>query len=181
MSLPPLEEVAQIVQSHHELYDGSGYPDGLSGEDIPLGARIILVANEFDNLLTGQLFGHKSTREEACDYLRKKCGKRYDPFVVEAFLTALEREDEVQLRISERKVSSEELHEGMVLTRDLCSRNGIVLISKGKSMTNRLIEKIRIIEKDGDKLFEFFIDKWLAQPTGLLSASSPQTLAPRRW
>ena len=166
MSLPPLEEVAQIVRSHHELYDGSGYPDGLSGERILLGARIIVVADEFDNLLTGQLNGHKSTREEACDYLRKKCSKRYDPFVVEAFLTALEREDEVQLKISERKVSSGELHEGMVLTRNLCSRNGIVLICKGKSLTNRLIEKICIIEKDGDKPFEFFIDKWLAQPPG---------------
>ncbi|MFN8580409.1 MAG: diguanylate cyclase [Gemmatimonadaceae bacterium] len=78
-------EVRPIVESHHECWDGSGYPHGLSGTQIPLAARIFHVADVFDALVTRRSFKQALGPEEAIDVMRKDVGRQFDPAVFKAF------------------------------------------------------------------------------------------------
>jgi putative nucleotidyltransferase with HDIG domain len=78
--------VVPIVRHHHENWDGSGYPDGLSGTDIPLGARILSVVDCYDALTSDRPYRPKLTSREAVAVLRERRGSMYDPLVVDAFL-----------------------------------------------------------------------------------------------
>jgi uncharacterized protein YjbJ (UPF0337 family) len=78
-------ELTTMVRHHHERLDGSGYPDGLVGEEIPLGARIIAVADTFDAITSGRPYKAASPHKKAIDILREEAGTRLDPAVVRAF------------------------------------------------------------------------------------------------
>jgi HD-GYP domain-containing protein (c-di-GMP phosphodiesterase class II) len=80
---------ASIVRHHHERWDGGGYPDGLAGEDIPLGARIIGVADAFDAMTSDRPYRRALSPETALSELRKHSGGQFDPTIVEAFERAL--------------------------------------------------------------------------------------------
>ena len=82
-----LGSYTHFVRSHHEKYDGSGYPDGLRGEMIPLGARIITLADSFDAMTSDRSYRAKMTPEEALEEVRRCSGTHFDPELVEAFLT----------------------------------------------------------------------------------------------
>jgi putative nucleotidyltransferase with HDIG domain len=81
-----LREVIQGVRSHHEKYDGTGYPDGLKGENIPLIARIIAVADTFDAMTTDRPYRKSLTFQAAFEELRKNVGIQFDGEVVEKFI-----------------------------------------------------------------------------------------------
>jgi len=80
-----LEEMIPLIRHHHESYDGSGYPDGLKGEAIPLGARIMAVADTFDAMTSDRPYRKALPREAAKIEINKMSGKQFDPKVVEAF------------------------------------------------------------------------------------------------
>jgi putative nucleotidyltransferase with HDIG domain len=79
-----------LVRHHHERYDGRGYPDHLRGEEIPLGARIITVADSFDAMTTDRPYRVALSVERATETLREKKGTQFDPEVVDNFVTILE-------------------------------------------------------------------------------------------
>jgi diguanylate cyclase (GGDEF)-like protein len=81
--------IADWVLHHHERWDGSGYPDGLAGEEIPLGSRIILVASAFDAMMFGKLYRRPLTRDEALIEVERCSGTQFDPRVVRAFFAAV--------------------------------------------------------------------------------------------
>lgn len=74
-----------VVRSHHERWDGSGYPDGLHGEQIPLSARIMAVADVYDALRSKRVYKDAIGHEEACDIIFSGAGTQFDPAVIEAF------------------------------------------------------------------------------------------------
>jgi putative nucleotidyltransferase with HDIG domain len=80
------DEVVAIVRHHHERLDGGGYPDGLRGDQIPLGARIIAVADTFDALTSTRPYRPGCRHKKALDILRKEAGTQLDPGAVAAFL-----------------------------------------------------------------------------------------------
>jgi putative nucleotidyltransferase with HDIG domain len=86
--IPYLKEAANIVLYHHERYDGQGYPDKLRGEEIPLGARLVAVANAFDAMTTDRPHRPTSTPDEATLELIECTGTQFCPHAVEAFITA---------------------------------------------------------------------------------------------
>jgi len=86
-----LSDVAREVRHHQECFDGSGYPDGLKGNDIPLVARIISVADAFDAITTNRPYKKKKSVEEALQELKRCSGTQFDPVVVSAFLLAFEK------------------------------------------------------------------------------------------
>jgi len=88
-SLGISHEIISNVEAHHERYDGKGYPRGLSGEQIPLGARIIAVADMYDALTSERPYRRALTSAEALEGLQKGAGIRFDPAVVEALRQAL--------------------------------------------------------------------------------------------
>jgi len=89
--IPFLKEAAEIVLSHQECYDGSGYPRGLKGEQIPIGARIFAVADTLDAMISDRPYRKALPISAVRDEVRKYCGKQFDPRVVDVFLAIPDR------------------------------------------------------------------------------------------
>jgi diguanylate cyclase (GGDEF)-like protein/PAS domain S-box-containing protein len=86
---PALTQAAPLVRHSHERFDGRGYPDGLAGEQIPLGARIIAVCDAFDAMTSERPYRRAMSFEVATDELRRCAGSQFDPRVVEAFVSGV--------------------------------------------------------------------------------------------
>ncbi|SNB46702.1 HD domain-containing phosphohydrolase [Geobacter sp. DSM 9736] len=92
--LAPIEQLQDVLSAilyHHERYDGTGYPKGLKGEDIPLEARIVTVADSFDAMVEDRPYHKALTVQEALEELGKNAGTQFDPVVVERFTTYVRR------------------------------------------------------------------------------------------
>ena len=85
-SLPNVNEGARF---HHERYDGKGYPEGRAGEDIPLIARMICVADSFDAMNSNRIYRNKLSKEDIINEIRNNMGTQFDPKCVEAFMDSL--------------------------------------------------------------------------------------------
>ena len=94
---PALRPVATIVRATHERWDGSGYPDGLAGEQIPLGARIIAACDAYEAMTTDRCYRGSMSHEAACEELRREAGRQFDARVVELLIEELHtaRHDQV--------------------------------------------------------------------------------------
>jgi putative nucleotidyltransferase with HDIG domain len=79
----------EMVRHHHERVDGKGYPQGLKGDEIPLGARILAACDAFDAMTTNRSYRQKLSMETAAEELRRHSGTQFDPLVAEAFLRVL--------------------------------------------------------------------------------------------
>jgi putative two-component system response regulator len=88
--IPYLAAAIPVIRHHHERWDGSGYPDGLQGENIPLDARIIAVVDVFDAMTTDRPYHQADSFEKAREYIVSASGTHFDPLVVNAFLKVLE-------------------------------------------------------------------------------------------
>jgi diguanylate cyclase (GGDEF)-like protein len=86
---PALATAGRLVRASHERFDGGGYPDGLAGSDIPLGARIIAVCDSFDAMLSNRPYSPPLSADEAVAELRRCAGGQFDPIVVDAFAAVL--------------------------------------------------------------------------------------------
>ena len=84
-----LGDAVPAIKHHHERFDGAGYPDGLSGEEIPLGARIIHVADALDSMLTSHVYRGARPAEDALAELRRGAGTQFCPRCVAALERAL--------------------------------------------------------------------------------------------
>jgi HD-GYP domain-containing protein (c-di-GMP phosphodiesterase class II) len=85
---PALVGVAGLIRSSHERWDGAGYPDGLAGDEIPLGAQILFVCDSFSAMTTDRCYKAGMSQEEALEELRRHAGTQFAPAVVEAFEAA---------------------------------------------------------------------------------------------
>lgn len=91
-NIPTLSKVRPIVLAHHERWDGTGYPTGLKGEDIPFEARIVAVCDAFQAMISMRPYRSARTRAEALEELRRCAGTQFDPQVVAAFVELIEEE-----------------------------------------------------------------------------------------
>jgi two-component system cell cycle response regulator len=89
MAASALRPVARLVRSSHERFDGGGYPDGLKGEEIPLGARIIFVCDAYDAMTSNRAYSRAIAPAQALRELKACAGTQFDPEVVEAFIATL--------------------------------------------------------------------------------------------
>jgi putative nucleotidyltransferase with HDIG domain len=85
-----LQDSLPMIKHHHERFDGKGYPDGLRGHDIPLGSRIIAVAETFDILVSDVPWRNALPIDKAMEELRSCAGTQFDPLVVDAFISVIE-------------------------------------------------------------------------------------------
>ena len=89
---PALQPVARLVRASHERWDGSGYPDGLAGDEIPLGARIVAVCDAFDAMVADRPYRAALSRERGPRGAQRCAGTQFDPAVVEAFAAEIRSE-----------------------------------------------------------------------------------------
>jgi len=143
--------VATLVRSHHERFDGAGFPDGLKGKDIPIGARIIAVADFYDDLMIGHLSSKPLNCAEARTLISHGRGTQFDPEVVDAFLQILIQATPVA-DPAPLYVPCSELRPGMILAQDFVSREGLVLLTAGRVLTTDLIRRMQLRVDLGRKL-----------------------------
>ncbi len=91
VKIPFLSDIAPIVKHHHENFDGTGYPDGLAGDDIPIEARILSVIDAFDAMTSDRPYRSALSQDEAATRLAQGKGTQFDPDIVEAFLADLNK------------------------------------------------------------------------------------------
>ncbi len=94
---------AEVAISHHEKYDGSGYPHGLQGNKIPIFGRIVAVADVFDALTSERPYKKAWTIEDACRFLENGRGSHFDPMCVEAFLACKDEILDIRLRFKDEE------------------------------------------------------------------------------
>ena len=86
-----LKFASDIAVYHHERWDGTGYPEGLSGEDIPLCARIMAIADVYDALVSKRCYKEAMTVEEAVAEIKREAGSHFDPELTDVFLRYIQR------------------------------------------------------------------------------------------
>jgi response regulator RpfG family c-di-GMP phosphodiesterase len=91
--------IAPIVLYHHEWVNGQGYPEGLAGEEIPLGARMVAVADAWDRMVVDQPFRKAMSKNNAIAELRQKAGTQFDPQLVDVFLHMIDQQERVQTNV----------------------------------------------------------------------------------
>ncbi len=103
-----MEEAKNVAGYHHEKWDGSGYPEGLAGEDIPLSARIMAVADVFDALVSKRCYKDSFSYDSALSIIKEEAGTHFDPLVADAFLKSKEEVTEVADRFAAREKKQDE-------------------------------------------------------------------------
>jgi len=155
MSIEKLRDCALLVRNHHELYDGSGYPDHLAGMAIPMGSRILSVVNDYDSLQVGTLVQRPLRAEEARTFLIDNRGKRYDPQVVDCFVQLLAESGKKGL--TELPMRTMHLQPGMVLARELNHHDGYLLLARGSILTKEIISQLVKLESTEQQAYTLYI------------------------
>lgn len=144
--LPSLDEAAEYVRHHHENFDGSGYPDQLPTCQIPLGSRIISVANAFDNIHNGRSVFRTHTPETALNRIREDAPTKHDPALVDVLAhEMLEDEDASVPRAVGIRV--EHLEPGMRLGQDFAPNPDLLLLARGARLRTGHIIRIQQISQ----------------------------------
>lgn len=175
MPLQDLRGVAAVIGAQMERYDGSGFPRQLQGRAILVGARILSVCSDYDNLQIGILAPRMLTAREALGVVERSSGKRYDPWVVDAFVRLVRGKpvavegDEAQAEGPQAASSDEEFDDmlikasglgvGMVLSRDLISPAGLMMLPAGHVIDNRLIHKMQEFEQTDSCQLSIYVRK----------------------
>lgn len=140
--LSTLTSASLIIRYHHENYNGSGYPDGLIGDSIPIGARIIRVLDSYDRAAYNYSRWKKPLPKSVLDGLYKERGKKYDYDVLNALFEVIGIHEESYEKIGEHEISIFDLTAGMVLSRDVRTTTGLLVLPSDEALTQNHIDKL---------------------------------------
>lgn len=159
MTLDPMKDAARLILHHQERWDGSGFPDRLRGEAIPLGSRLLKLAVDFVELQRGLILERQMNSDEALLYLRQYAGKLYDPELVEDFIQvcAAFLSDVVLADPDVKVLGTRELAAGMILARNLNADNGMLLLNAGKVLSELLVDKLISFEAMEGAKYKVFV------------------------
>lgn len=152
-----LQEPAQIIRHHEEHFDGSGFPEGLSGDQIPLESRILGVAKDYLNIIKGAVASYSKQEKEAYafDIMHSRRAHLYDPEVLKVLAEVSTAGD---TDLNDVALLTSQLIPGMVLSRDLYSSDEVMLLSKGRMLDEKIIVKLssfRQVNNDNLKVHVF--------------------------
>jgi len=138
--IPHFQEIARIIRHQKEKYNGSGKPDGLAGDEIPLGSRIIAMADLFDTVyFQKQKF---DSAAQALNYIRQELNRSLDARLFpHLYAYVMENYSDMELP-EDRKISFQEMEVGMVLSRDLVTISNVLLLPRNTRLNQILIDKI---------------------------------------
>ncbi len=141
-------DVLDAVQHHHEKFNGEGYPDGLKGDEISLSARILAVADLYDAMMVGEMFGEeRSIPQDIVHHLTaESSGAELDPELVKVFLGILQRNPVFYFPIKNNELNLYKLVylvPGKLESGDLCDQLGTILVKQGAELTQHILDNIR--------------------------------------
>ncbi|MCP2225004.1 response regulator RpfG family c-di-GMP phosphodiesterase [Pseudomonas silensiensis] len=159
MTLDPMKDAARLILHHQERWDGTGFPDRLKGEAIPLGSRWLKLAVDFIELQRGLILERQMNSDEALVYIRQYAGRLYDPDLVEDFIQVCAAyQSDVSLADPTVKVlTTRDLAAGMILARNLNADNGMLLLNAGKVLSGPLVEKLIAFEAMEGAKYSVFV------------------------
>ena len=152
-----MQGVAPLIRSHHERWDGRGFPDGLRGAAIPLGARILAVADAFEDLRGGRIDGQALSPLDARRTVLAGRGSQFDPDVVDAFASLFSSAPPKPV-VPTLRLRTAELRAGHTLTQDFVSPEGVLLLSAGQRLDDDLIGRICAFERRHDLALTLSVD-----------------------
>ena len=97
-STPELKHIARSILYHHERYDGTGYPEGLKGEEIPILSRILAIVDSFDAMIYKRPYSNPKTPQEAVDEILRCSGSQFDPNLVEVFINLVSEKYDIKIK-----------------------------------------------------------------------------------
>ena len=159
MTLDPMKDAARLILHHQERWDGSGFPDRLKGEAIPLGSRLLKLAVDFIELQRGLILERQMNSDEALVYIRQYAGRLYDPELVEDFIQvcAAYLSDVTLADPTVKVLTTRDLAAGMILARNLNADNGMLLLNAGKVLNGPLVEKLIAFEAMEGAKYSVFV------------------------
>lgn len=155
-SAPGLKAVAKIIRHHREYVNGSGFPDQLIHNDIPMSSKIICVVSDYHDVFHGRIDRNQSGHEDAKNFISAHQGKRYESRVVELFFDVLG--DYQETPINGVLKTSSQLKPGMNLINDVLTPNGLLLLTEGMTLTEQAIDKLIQYEHELNLKFEVYIN-----------------------
>src|SRR5690554_4202604 len=153
------QEAALYIRHHKERWDGDGYPNGLSGEDIPWGARLLALAVTTVEMQKGMIQPRPLSRQHVLKVLELQAGSIYDPELTKAFIRIVSTiPEDIDVIDSSIKIKRPvELKPGMVTGRKLYSKTGTLLLNEGQVLGDRLIDRLIEIEQNDGEKFKIYI------------------------
>lgn len=152
-----MQGVAPLIRAHHERWDGQGFPDGLRGTAIPLGARILAVADAYEDLRSGHIDGQALSPPDARRAVLAGRGSQFDPAVVDAFASLFSVAPPEPV-VPTLQLRTADLRAGQILVRDFISPEGVLLLSAGQRLTEDLIGRILAFERKHGLALRFAVE-----------------------
>jgi len=157
LGIDGLEKVAEMIRHHHENYDGTGVPNRLKGEKIPLGSRIIAVVDTHDGLRFRRNANKTYAEDVVCSSLQELAATRLDPDVLEKFFNLLKGLQTTKASADVIRMSAGALEENMVVARDIITDSNMLLIARDEKIKQSYLQKIRYYVEQGMVQDGFYI------------------------
>lgn len=140
-SIESLHQAGVIIRGHHERHDGTGYPDGLKGEEIPYASRVLALCDTYDDNLNKRV-KDKGSEAAALYHIKSGRGILFEPEMANAFLKFIGNRKQAGGFV-EKEITLSQLQEGMVISRDISTSSGRLLMPKGAILSQAIIERLR--------------------------------------
>lgn len=148
--LPQMQPVAHIIKHQFENIDGTGVPDHLAADDIPLGSRIVRVVSDLDAMIQGELTGEKMTPDDAFQFMQSETATLYDGNVVKMYKALMAKLPKMKDQDVDYCIAVERLESGMTTAKNITNKTGGVLVTKDTELTPDLINKLKDYEKENN-------------------------------
>ncbi|GAA6135914.1 two-component system response regulator [Oceaniserpentilla sp. 4NH20-0058] len=155
--LTSMDFTAKLIRHQNENYNGSGLPEKLSKNKIPLGSRILRIVIDYQQMIHGIYLKDVLSHNDALELLEKSSGTKYDPELVKLYKKLILEISKHKTTESDKLIPIDEIQPGDKVNRDVFSPDGILLIAKGMDMTPTLINKLTLIEARYKKTLNIFI------------------------
>ncbi len=159
LNIPELASVGKILRSQHETYEGSGFPERMATEGIPLAAKIVAVVRDYYDAISGRWRDQAISSAQAYKEILSLSAKTYDPQVVAAFKKVLPIHDNINTHAVEALIEARMLQPGMELARDLTTQRGALLLNKGRVLTIGVINTIVNLENQIEKKLTIYVKR----------------------
>lgn len=157
LNIENMGEAKQIIRQHCEYEDGTGFPEGIKGDEICIGAKIVSIAKEYYVLRNGMFDGKKYTHDQAADYVFSLSGVKFESKVTNAFIKAIKALASPEQGYREVKINTQKARPGMKLSKNCMSEQGLILVAKDTELTDEIIEKLRTMERRHKLILDLYI------------------------